>query len=192
MFTARSSRDGTNYGHYQVIQHLKVSTNIGHTEHDKFYCSRKDSLNKVSINTQHITLTEASIVHTKMHRNDVAEFLRDGNNLILKLNNGETVLIENFFVVYDKVDSDLVLKKMVVSYTGLMVFLVLREYLGLRSYYLLVRQVGLYCHGLLVVVLLLVASLQPQEVAVEDKTHGQSPLRMKLQVLKIPQLMAMF
>lgn len=41
MFTARSSRDGTNYGHYQVIQHLKVSTNIGHTEHDKFYCSRK-------------------------------------------------------------------------------------------------------------------------------------------------------
>ena len=74
MFTARSSRDGTNYGHYQVIQHLKVSTNIGHTEHDKFYCSRKDSLNKVSINTQHITLTEASIVHTKMHRNDVAEF----------------------------------------------------------------------------------------------------------------------
>ena len=59
------------------------------------------------------------------------------------------------------------LKKMVVSYTGLMVFLVLREYLGLRSYYLLVRQVGLYCHGLLVVVLLLVASLQPQEVAVE-------------------------
>ncbi|SLA19531.1 Uncharacterised protein [Mycobacteroides abscessus subsp. abscessus] len=74
-----------------------------------------------------------------------------------------------------------------------MVFLVLREYLGLRSYYLLVRQVGLYCHGLLVVVLLLVASLQPQEVAVEGiKTHGQSPLRMKLQVLKIPQLMAMF
>lgn len=132
-----------------------------------FIVVEKDSLNKVSINTQHITLTEASIVHTKMHRNDVAEFLRDGNNLILKLNNGETVLIENFFVVYDKVDSDLVLKKMVVSYTGLMVFLVLREYLGLRSYYLLVRQVGLYCHGLLVVVLLLVASLQPQEVAVE-------------------------
>ena len=156
-----------------------------------FIVVEKDSLNKVSINTQHITLTEASIVHTKMHRNDVAEFLRDGNNLILKLNNGETVLIENFFVVYDKVDSDLVFEED--GYTGLMVFLVLREYLGLRSYYLLVRQVGLYCHGLLVVVLLLVASLQPQEVAVEGiKTHGQSPLRMKLQVLKIPQLMAMF
>ena len=46
-----------------------------------------------------------------MHRNDVAEFLRDGNNLILKLNNGETVLIENFFVVYDKVDSDLVFEE---------------------------------------------------------------------------------
>ena len=167
MFTARSSRDGTNYGHYQVIQHLKVSTNIGHTEHDKFYCSRKDSLNKVSINTQHITLTEASIVHTKMHRNDVAEFLRDGNNLILKLNNGETVLIENFFVVYDKVDSDLVFEEdgcILYWFDGVSGF---KEYLGLRSYYLLVRQVGLYCHGLLVVVLLLVASLQPQEVAVE-------------------------
>ena len=59
--------------------------------------------------------------------------------------------------------------KMVVSYTGLMVFLVLSGNTpGLRSYYyLLVRQVGLYRHGLLVVVLLLVASLQPQEVAVE-------------------------
>ena len=76
-----------------------------------FIVVEKDSLNKVSINTQHITLTEASIVHTKMHRNDVAEFLRDGNNLILKLNNGETVLIENFFVVYDKVDSDLVFEE---------------------------------------------------------------------------------
>ena len=76
-----------------------------------FIVVEKDSLNKVSINTQHITLTEAPIVHTKMHRNDVAEFLRDGNNLILKLNNGETVLIENFFVVYDKVDSDLVFEE---------------------------------------------------------------------------------
>lgn len=33
-----------------------------------FIVVEKDSLNKVSINTQHITLTEASIVHTKMHR----------------------------------------------------------------------------------------------------------------------------
>ena len=50
-----------------------------------FIVVEKDSLNKVSINTQHITLTEASIVHTKMHRNDVAEFLRDGQGEIVNV-----------------------------------------------------------------------------------------------------------
>ncbi|WP_180046016.1 BapA prefix-like domain-containing protein, partial [Acinetobacter sp. YH12117] len=69
----------------------------------------KDSLSKSTVNSANITLTEASIVHTKMHRDDVAEFIRDGNNLVLKLKNGEVIVIENFFVQYeDQLTSDLV------------------------------------------------------------------------------------
>ncbi|MCU7225864.1 BapA prefix-like domain-containing protein, partial [Acinetobacter bohemicus] len=71
----------------------------------------KDSLNKSTVNATQITLTEASIVHTKMSRDDVDEFIRDGNNLVLKLKNGEVVVIENFFITYDDVASDLVFEE---------------------------------------------------------------------------------
>ncbi|WP_180124833.1 Ig-like domain-containing protein, partial [Acinetobacter sp. YH12080] len=64
-----------------------------------FIVIEKDSLNKVSVHAERIVLSESSIVHTKMNRDDVAEFIRDGNNLILKLTNGEVIVIENFFVV---------------------------------------------------------------------------------------------
>ncbi|MBJ9986764.1 BapA prefix-like domain-containing protein, partial [Acinetobacter sp. S40] len=77
----------------------------------QFTVIEKDSLDKIVVNANRITLSEASIVHTKMYRQDVAEFLRDGNNLILKLNNGEEVVIENFFVQYENVESDLVFEE---------------------------------------------------------------------------------
>ena len=74
-----------------------------------FVVINKNSLNKVMVNEKHIVLSEASIVHTKMHREDVAEFSRDGNNLILKLKNGEVIVIENFFVANENgTASDLV------------------------------------------------------------------------------------
>ena len=77
-----------------------------------FIVIEKDSLNKSTVNAAKITLTEASIVHTKMHRDDVAEFLRDGNNLVLKLKNGEVIVLENFFVVdAEGVTSDLVFEE---------------------------------------------------------------------------------
>ncbi|WP_180047758.1 BapA prefix-like domain-containing protein, partial [Acinetobacter sp. YH12209] len=77
-----------------------------------FIVIEKDSLNKVSVNAECIVLSESSIVHTKMNRDDVAEFIRDGNNLILKLKNGEVIVIENFFVVdAEGVTSDLVFEE---------------------------------------------------------------------------------
>ncbi|TCB15571.1 BapA/Bap/LapF family prefix-like domain-containing protein [Acinetobacter sp. ANC 5045] len=76
-----------------------------------FIVIEKDSLNKSTVNATQITLTEASIVHTKMSRDDVDEFIRDGNNLVLKLKNGEVVVIENFFITYDDVASDLVFEE---------------------------------------------------------------------------------
>ena len=65
---------------------------------NNFIVIEKDSLNKVSVNAERIVLSESSIVHTKMNRDDVAEFIRDGNNLILKLTNGEVVVIENLLL----------------------------------------------------------------------------------------------
>ena len=76
-----------------------------------FIVIEKDSLNKSTVNATQITLTEASIVHTKMSRDDVDEFIRDGNNLVLKLKNGEVVVIENFFITYDDIASDLVFEE---------------------------------------------------------------------------------
>ena len=78
----------------------------------KFIVIEKDSLDKITVEAERIFLSEASIVHTKMHREDVAEFLRDGNNLILKLKSGEVVVIENFFLNYENdVHSDLVFEE---------------------------------------------------------------------------------
>ncbi|MEB3755218.1 BapA/Bap/LapF family prefix-like domain-containing protein, partial [Acinetobacter sp. MD2(2019)] len=77
----------------------------------KFIVIDKSSLNKETVDTTQINLSKASIVHTKMHRDDVSEFLRDGNNLIMKLKNGEVVVIKDFFVVHDDVSSDLVFEE---------------------------------------------------------------------------------
>ena len=75
---------------------------------NKFIVVEKDSLSKVSVSSQKIILNEASIVYTKIHREDVAEFIQDGNNLLLKLKDGNVIVIENFFTIYDDVKSDLV------------------------------------------------------------------------------------
>lgn len=77
----------------------------------KFIVIEKDTLNKATIDTTNISLNHASIVHTKMSRDDIAEFVRDGNNLILVLKNGEVVVIENFFIIFDDVSSDLVFEE---------------------------------------------------------------------------------
>ena len=63
-----------------------------------FIVIQKDSLDKSVLNGAHITLAEASIIHTKMNRDDVAEFIRDGNNLLLKLKNGEVIVISTKMV----------------------------------------------------------------------------------------------
>ena len=34
-----------------------------------------------------------------MHKEDVKEIVQEGNNLVIKLNNGETITLENYFVV---------------------------------------------------------------------------------------------
>ncbi|OOV83381.1 BapA/Bap/LapF family prefix-like domain-containing protein, partial [Acinetobacter amyesii] len=69
----------------------------------------KITLNKVSSPANRIVLEDASIIQTKLHREDVQEFLQDGNTLIIKLKNGEVITIENFFAQYeDGLVSDLV------------------------------------------------------------------------------------
>ncbi|WP_202742933.1 BapA/Bap/LapF family prefix-like domain-containing protein, partial [Acinetobacter calcoaceticus] len=78
---------------------------------NNFIVIEKDSLEKSVVSSTKITLTEASIIHTKMNRDDIAEFIRDGNNLLLKLKNGELIVIENFYTNYDDVTSDLVFEE---------------------------------------------------------------------------------
>lgn len=75
----------------------------------RFVVIDKETQNKLSVDGQRIVLNDASIVKTGLHREDVAEFIQDGNNLILKLKNGDVIVIENFFVKYeDQLESDLV------------------------------------------------------------------------------------
>ncbi|MBU3847400.1 MAG: BapA prefix-like domain-containing protein [Candidatus Acinetobacter avistercoris] len=73
-----------------------------------FIVIEKDSLNKKLLSNENIVLNEASIIHAKLQRGDVAEFIQNGNNLVLKLKNGEVIIIENFFVKNkDGIQSDL-------------------------------------------------------------------------------------
>lgn len=48
--------------------------------------------NQVNLNTQSVVL-----LHVK--REDIRSYTRQGNDLVLKLQNGDTVTIKNFFVV---------------------------------------------------------------------------------------------
>ncbi|MDO7410845.1 BapA prefix-like domain-containing protein, partial [Acinetobacter baumannii] len=78
---------------------------------NKFTVIEKDSLEKSVFTSATITLSEASIIYTKMNRDEVAEFIRDGNNLVLKLKNGEIIVIENFYTNYNEGTSDLVFEE---------------------------------------------------------------------------------
>lgn len=68
----------------------------------------KKSFDESSVDASNINLVAPSIVHTKLYRDDVAEFIQDGNNLVLKLKNGQTVVIANFFVKKEDEESELV------------------------------------------------------------------------------------
>ena len=59
----------------------------------------KTTMEKVEIDSNIIKLEKGSIIQTKILREDVAEIIQDGNNLIIKMKNGETVTIENYFAV---------------------------------------------------------------------------------------------
>ena len=78
-------------------------------EMNKFVVIDKATSDSIKLETSHINLEKVSVVHTRLDREDVAEFLQEGNTLILKLKNGEVITIDNFFVENeDGVHSDLV------------------------------------------------------------------------------------
>ncbi|MBS7828033.1 BapA prefix-like domain-containing protein [Wohlfahrtiimonas chitiniclastica] len=70
----------------------------------------KKSLDQSTVSGSRIVLETASKVHTQLYRSDVAEFVQDGNDLILKLKNGKTIVIVNFFVEHDDETSDVLFK----------------------------------------------------------------------------------
>lgn len=74
-----------------------------------FVVVEKLSLKKEQIEGEILVLEQASIIHTKLNRDDVAEFIQEGQHLILKLKNGEVIIIENFFTQFEQdLVSDLV------------------------------------------------------------------------------------
>lgn len=59
----------------------------------------KATMEKIDVNSNIIKLEKGSIIQINLHQDDVAEITQDGNNLVIKLKNGETLTIENYFVV---------------------------------------------------------------------------------------------
>ncbi|OYQ69097.1 hypothetical protein B9T13_09865 [Wohlfahrtiimonas chitiniclastica] len=70
----------------------------------------KKSLDQSTVSGSRIVLETASKVYTQLYRSDVAEFVQDGNDLILKLKNGKTIVIVNFFVAHEDETSDVLFK----------------------------------------------------------------------------------
>ncbi|OYQ85720.1 tandem-95 repeat protein [Wohlfahrtiimonas chitiniclastica] len=70
----------------------------------------KKSLTESTVDGSRVVLDKASKVHTQLYRSDVEEFVQDGNDLILKLKNGQTMVIVNFFVEHDDETSDVFFK----------------------------------------------------------------------------------
>ena len=58
----------------------------------------KASLNKINTDSSNILLDKVSIIQTKLHKDDIAEIIQNGNDLVIKLKNGETITLENYFV----------------------------------------------------------------------------------------------
>lgn len=57
----------------------------------------KETLEKNIFNEDQLSLNSASIIHLKIKKDDVAEFIQQGNTLIIKLKNGEILVLEKFF-----------------------------------------------------------------------------------------------
>ena len=59
----------------------------------------KVTMEKLTVESGVIKVDSASIIQTELHREDIAEIIQEGNNLIIKLKSGETLTIENYFLV---------------------------------------------------------------------------------------------
>lgn len=54
------------------------------------------------------SLVAASVVKVDVSKDDVASMVRQDNALIIKLHNGETIIINNFFVQFNDLNNDVV------------------------------------------------------------------------------------
>ncbi|NNP73391.1 hypothetical protein A7P53_12565, partial [Acinetobacter defluvii] len=69
----------------------------------------KSSLDKINIGSNIIKLNKVMIIQPNIKKEEILEIIQDGNHLIIKLKNGETITIENYFVkAADGATSDLV------------------------------------------------------------------------------------
>ena len=57
-----------------------------------------------------VTLSHSSIVELKVERANVADFARNGNDLVITLHSGEVITVKNFFVTDAQGASQLVLQ----------------------------------------------------------------------------------
>ncbi len=67
----------------------------------------KKTLSEVTVEGSTIILGDIATIHTHLKRSDVAEFVQDGNNLILKLKSGKVIVIKNYFTDDEDEHSDL-------------------------------------------------------------------------------------
>ncbi|WP_111859323.1 BapA/Bap/LapF family prefix-like domain-containing protein [Acinetobacter sp. CFCC 10889] len=69
----------------------------------------KSSLEKINVESSIIKLDKATIIQPNVKKEDILEIIQEGDHLIIKLKNGETITIENYFVkAADGSTSDLV------------------------------------------------------------------------------------
>ncbi|NHC04986.1 BapA prefix-like domain-containing protein, partial [Acinetobacter sp. 187] len=82
-----------------------------------FVVINKETLDKQIINSNKVTAQPGTIIHAKFVREDVLEFVQEGNHLIIKLKNGEVIQIENYFVVTEgEQKPDLVLEDSICNF----------------------------------------------------------------------------
>nr|WP_174506221.1 Ig-like domain-containing protein [Acinetobacter sp. Marseille-Q1620] len=64
----------------------------------------------IKTETNKIKLDQPSIVQIETHKQDIQSMIRSGNDLVITLKNGQKVVIENFFKVYEEMqENDLVI-----------------------------------------------------------------------------------
>lgn len=69
----------------------------------------KSSLEKVNVESNIIKLEKSMIIQPNIKKEEILEIIQEGDNLIIKLKNGENITIENYFVkAADGETSDLV------------------------------------------------------------------------------------